>query len=158
MVMQGPRPLDCRDQVLAGGTPRAEVIGCFGEPTSTDKHMVQIEQLTPPVAASPGAVADAFEGTSDPPPGTPAELSEEVVTDSYYFEDGGQRNHGGSKAARILRYTAGDVFTLFLDQVIWMPVELMAFEESKHHAEVDYRRGDDGRWRVLRYYTGVVSK
>ena len=39
----------------------------------------------------------------------------------YKYVDGGAKNAWWSKTGRVLLYTAGDVFTACLDQVIWMP-------------------------------------
>jgi hypothetical protein len=70
------------------------------------------------------------------------------MVETYSYTDGGQKNAFGSKAARILLYTAGDLFTLCLDQVIWMPMEL-AFKGTDYTCKVTYERsGDD--WMVCR--------
>src|SRR5437016_3924712 len=61
--------------------------------------------------------------------GQPASSEEHsgLLTDSYRYVDGGSKNNGGSKTTRIILYTAGDLFTIFLDQVIWMPTEKFGF-------------------------------
>lgn len=68
-----------------------------------------------------------------------------TLVEVYKFADGGRKNAFGSKAARVVLYTAGDVFTLFLSQVVWMPMEL-AFEPTTYTADVVYAKNDDGRW------------
>jgi len=45
-----------------------------------------------------------------------------------------------------LLYSAGDLFTAFLDQVIWMPMEL-AFRPTEYSADVTYEKPDH-RWVV----------
>jgi hypothetical protein len=71
-----------------------------------------------------------------------------TMTETYRYTDGGTKNAFGSKTARILLYTAGDLFTVCLDQVIWMPAEL-AFRGTDYTSKVTYeRRSDD--WIVCR--------
>jgi len=64
-----------------------------------------------------------------------------TVTDTYKYADGGAKNSAASKTGRILLYTAGDLFTAFLDQVIWMPLEL-AFRPTEYTADVTYEKPD----------------
>jgi hypothetical protein len=46
----------------------------------------------------------------------------------------------------VIVYTVGDVLTLFLTQLIWMPLEL-AFNGYDYTAVVDYeRRESDEKW------------
>lgn len=71
-----------------------------------------------------------------------------VTNDTYVYKDGGGKNAGWSKAGRVVIYTAGDLFTLFLTQLLWMPSEKLMLDASKYQASVDYERGSDGRWRV----------
>jgi hypothetical protein len=72
------------------------------------------------------------------------------VIDTYNYEDGGKRNPALPKAGRVILYTAGDVFTLFLDQVLWMPAELL-MAATEYSANVEYQqRASDGRWIALR--------
>jgi hypothetical protein len=73
--------------------------------------------------------------------------SDGTETDVYKYKDGGKKNHAVSKTGRILVYTAGDFFTLFLDQVISMPLEL-AFRGTDYTADVTYEKeGYD--WRAI---------
>jgi len=72
----------------------------------------------------------------------------EVMNEIYVYEDGRGKNAGWSKAGRVVIYTAGDVFTLFLTQLLWMPAEKLMLKSSKYQASVDYQRGHDGKWRI----------
>lgn len=67
-----------------------------------------------------------------------------TITEVYKYSDGGTKNAFGSKASRVLLYTAGDVFTLCLSQVVWMPMEL-AFEPTVYTADVTYEKSG-GHW------------
>jgi len=77
------------------------------------------------------------------------EESDESLSDTYSFTDGGMVNSTAGKAIRILLYTAGDVFTLFLDQVLWIPAELL-MDGTKYSATVDYERNESHRWTAQR--------
>jgi len=77
------------------------------------------------------------------------EEADDVLNDTYLYTDGGKVNHPASKAARILLYTAGDVFTAFLTQVLWMPAELL-MNGTKYSASVDYARDGGEAWAATR--------
>jgi hypothetical protein len=63
-------------------------------------------------------------------------------TEIYKYVDGGTKNTWWSKTGRVVLYTAGDVFTAWLDQIIWMPLEI-AFRGTEYASTVDYdRRGE----------------
>ena len=64
-----------------------------------------------------------------------------TITETYKYTDGGAKNNAASKTGRILLYTAGDLFTLWLDQIIWMPLEL-AFRGTPYTADVTYEKVD----------------
>ena len=68
------------------------------------------------------------------------------LTDTYKYVDGGKKNCGGSKTARVVLYTAGDLFTCWLDQLIWMPVEKFAYAGIDHAVTVDYIKSENGVW------------
>lgn len=68
-------------------------------------------------------------------------------TDVYKYKDGGKKNHAASKAGRILIYTAGDFFTLFLDQIISMPLEL-AFRGTDYTADITYEK-QGTEWKAV---------
>ena len=68
-------------------------------------------------------------------------------TETYDYTDGGKKNAVGSKVARIVLYTAADFFTVFLSQVLFMPIET-ALEGTRYRARVDYQLYTDGTWRV----------
>ena len=118
-------------------------IGCaqrtaLGQPSPLDRDALQPGIGRPVVA---GILGEAQ--TEDRP-------DEGRLIESYTYVDGGTANAWWSKTGRVLVYTAGDVFTLFLSQVIWMPLEL-AFEGKEYIATVDYERKDGtGRWVATR--------
>jgi hypothetical protein len=68
-------------------------------------------------------------------------------TEHYYYTDGGKKNTVLSKVGRIVLYTAGDVFTLFLSQILFMPFETV-LEGTQYRTSVDYQLFTDGTWRV----------
>jgi hypothetical protein len=68
------------------------------------------------------------------------------LVDEYKYVDGGKKNGGFSKGTRVVLYTGGDLFTLFLDQIIWMPLEHYGFAGIDHAVTVDYAKSDDGAW------------
>ena len=72
-----------------------------------------------------------------------------TITETYKYDDGGAKNSAASKTARIVFYTAGDLFTVFLDQIIWMPLEL-AFRGTPYTADVTYEKVDR-RWVATAY-------
>ena len=70
------------------------------------------------------------------------------LTDAYKYVDGGSKNNGGSKTVRVILYTGGDLFTLWLDQIIWMPMEKFGFSGTDHVLTVDYIKSGDEPWRA----------
>ena len=83
--------------------------------------------------------------------GAPIVMEErgEVLHETYHYTDGGQSNSFSGKTLRILFYTAGDFFTLFVSQVVWMPAELL-FDGTELAAFVNYVRSpEDGSWIIL---------
>lgn len=72
-----------------------------------------------------------------------------MLVDTYTYKDGGDRNQPIVRVGRVLLYTAGDVFTLFLSQLIWMPAELL-LDGTDYNAFVEYQRSADGRWIAAR--------
>jgi hypothetical protein len=66
----------------------------------------------------------------------------------YKYTDGGDKNNGFAKTGRILLYTGGDLFTCWLDQVVWMPMEKFGFEGVDHMVTVDFNKSLEGEWRV----------
>lgn len=63
-------------------------------------------------------------------------------TEIYKYVDGGQKNAWWSKTGRVVLYTAGDVFTAWLAQIVWMPLEL-AFRGTEYASTVGYDRNGD---------------
>ena len=70
------------------------------------------------------------------------------LTDAYRYIDGGKKNNALSKTGRVVVYTAGDLFTVWLDQVIWIPAEAFGFPGTVHAVTVDYAKSDDGYWHA----------
>jgi hypothetical protein len=76
-------------------------------------------------------------------------------TEIYKYVDGGTKNSWWSKTGRVLIYTAGDVFTACLDQIIWMPLEL-AFRGTEYASTVGYDR--NGERMTVRSYEEIEAK
>jgi len=70
------------------------------------------------------------------------------LVDTYKYVDGGGKNNAGSKICRVVLYTAGDLFTLFLDQIITWPAETYGFAGTPHIVTVVYEKGSDGFWHI----------
>lgn len=70
------------------------------------------------------------------------------LTDVYKYVDGGSKNSGGSKTARVILYVGGDLFTCWLDQIIWMPTEKFGFSGTDHVVTIDYIKTDDDSWHI----------
>jgi hypothetical protein len=68
------------------------------------------------------------------------------LVDEFKYTDGGSKNNTAWKTTRVTLYTAGDIFTLCLDQLIWMPMELNGFSGTDHSVVVKYDKADDGFW------------
>ena len=120
--------------LILTGTGCAQVMAAQ-QPPPLDREFLQPGVERPVVTSALGAptTVDRSEG-------------QEQLTESYSYVDGGAVNHWLGKTARILLYTGGDVFTLFLSQVIWIPAELL-LDGTEYQATVDYeRRASDGRW------------
>ena len=85
-----------------------------------------------------------------------AELGEPVsskekdsqLIEGYAYVDGGSMNSANGKTSRVVLYTAGDVFTLFLDQLIWMPTELYGFNGTDHSVTIEFAKSDGGVWQI----------
>ena len=121
--------------VLAFGSGCAQVMA-YRQPAPIDRDLLN-------AGANRGSVIGLL--------GSPvlSEESDENLSDTYSYTDGGKVNATGWKAVRILLYTAGDVFTLFLDQVLWMPAELL-MNGTKYTATVDYERDGTNGWHAER--------
>lgn len=76
-------------------------------------------------------------------------------TEVYKYTDGGTKNAWWSKTGRVVVYTAGDVFTAWLDQVIWMPLEL-AFRGTEYASTVDFDR--NGERLTVRNFEEIDAK
>jgi hypothetical protein len=76
-------------------------------------------------------------------------------TEVYKYVDGGTKNTWWSKTGRVVLYTAGDVFTAWLDQIIWMPLEL-AFRGTEYASTVGYDRA--GARLTVRSFEEIEAK
>lgn len=76
-------------------------------------------------------------------------------TEIYKYVDGGTKNSWWSKSGRVLIYTAGDVFTAWLAQIIWMPLEL-AFRGTEYASTVGYDR--NGERMTVRSFEEIEAK
>jgi hypothetical protein len=70
------------------------------------------------------------------------------LTETYKYFSGSSWNHPAGKTTRVVIYTAGDVFTLFLDQLLTWPFEAYTFAGTEHIVTVQYVRGENGSWQV----------
>lgn len=129
----------------------ATALVCLGTGCAQVMAVKQPKPFTP-TSAVIGAKRAAIIGEL----GQPANSEEhgKGLTDTYKYVDGGKKNSGGSKAARVILYTAGDLFTLWLDQIVWMPTEMLGFRGTDHVLTVDYVREEGEPWRA----TGVEDK
>lgn len=75
--------------------------------------------------------------------------TQDGLLDIFTYEDGRGRNATWSKVGRTFLYTIGDLFTLFLTQLIFVPAEALALEAVDYRAYVKYAADDSGRWRVV---------
>ena len=103
-----------------------------------------------PDVLRPGVERAIVIGCLGPPVATDQRdaAADDFLNDTYVYKDGGGKNAGWSKAGRVILYTAGDLVTLFLSQIIWMPAEKLMLDASKYQASVDYERGHTGKWRI----------
>jgi hypothetical protein len=76
-------------------------------------------------------------------------------TEIYKYVDGGTKNSWWSKTGRVVLYTAGDVFSAWLDQIIWMPLEL-AFRGNEYASTVGYERA--GERMTVRSFEEIEAK
>jgi hypothetical protein len=77
-----------------------------------------------------------------------SEQQTNMLTDNYKYVDGGSKNNGGSKTVRVILYTGGDLFTLWLDQILTIPVEKFGFAGTDHSVTVAYTKSTDGLWHA----------
>jgi hypothetical protein len=71
-----------------------------------------------------------------------------LLLETYKYVDGGGKNNGASKTGRVILYTAGDLFTIFLDQILTWPAEIYGFAGTTHIVTVEYIKQDDGFWHA----------
>ena len=71
------------------------------------------------------------------------------LTDIYKYVDGGSKNNGVIRTVRFLVYTAGDLVTLWLSQIIWIPLEKYGFAGKDHTVRIEYERSYSGPWAVV---------
>ena len=99
-----------------------------------------------PTSLTVGAKRTAIIGELGSPRSTEEHNSQ--LSETYHYVDGGAKNSGGAKFGRVLVYTAGDIFTAWLDQIIWMPAEKFGFAGTEHVVTVNYTKPDDGFWQA----------
>lgn len=111
-------------------------------------EIMAIKQPKPftPTCLSPGAKRLTIIGELGQP--VSSEVRTNSITDVYKYVDGGAKNSAGSKTVRIIVYVGGDFFTLFLDQIIWMPTEAFGFAGTDHVVTVDYLKAEDDSWQA----------
>lgn len=68
------------------------------------------------------------------------------LIDTYRYVDGGSKNSAGMKTGRFILYCAGDVFTVFFDQLLTWPAEAYGFAGTPHMVIIQYNKGGDGFW------------
>lgn len=72
-----------------------------------------------------------------------SEEKSDGLHETYHYEEG---HNIGWRLLRSLFYTAGDVVTLCLAEIVFFPTEKLAFEENKMSAVVLYE--DPNEWKV----------
>ena len=92
--------------------------------------------------------------------GTPISSEEQNghLMDTYKYVDGGGKNNGASKTCRVVLYSAGDLFTIFLDQILTWPAETYGFSGTSHLVTVEFVKGDDGYWQVKSVQDVIQTK
>jgi hypothetical protein len=116
--------------------------------TSGCAQIMAIEQPSPftPTCLKPGVKRmDVIAELGQP---VTTENHNNLLADGYKYVDGGSKNSGASKTCRVVLYTAGDFFTIFLDQIIWMPSEKFGFAGTDHSVMIEYVKSDDGVWQA----------
>jgi len=97
-----------------------------------------------------GAERARIVGVLGRPIATEEDTDRDRITDTYAYTDGGKANTFGGKAGRLVLYVAGDVFTIFLAELIWIPAEML-LDGTDYSAVIDYtRRPSDNRWTASR--------
>jgi len=71
-----------------------------------------------------------------------------LLTEDYKYVDGGSNNSIDAKTGRVWLYSAGDLFTLFIDQIVWVPIEKFSLTGTEHTVIVEYTKSDDGVWQA----------
>jgi hypothetical protein len=130
---------------IVGGTGCAQtMVGC--SPSPLDRSVLEVGAHRSDVVAALGSGRGRFKEGSV------------TRTENYDYIDGGAKNSVPSKIGRILLYTAGDVFTLFISQILFMPIETVAFAGTQYRTNVDYQLYTDGTWRVRDFAEGSRGK
>jgi hypothetical protein len=119
---------------VAGGTGCAQMMAAC-KPGPLDRSVLEVGAYRSEIVASLGSGRGRLGKGSV------------TRTEHYDYMDGGKKNSVSSKVGRIVLYTAGDVFTLFLSQILFMPIETV-FAGMQYRASVDYQLYTDGTWRV----------
>lgn len=111
-------------------------------------EVMAIKQPKPykPTCLTPGTKRVAIIGELGQP--VNSEVHTNSITDVYKYVDGGAKNSAASKTVRVIVYVGGDVFTLFLTQIIWIPTEAFGFAGTDHVVTVDYLKAEDESWQA----------
>lgn len=141
MIMKTKRNQFTKHSVLATGMAALILCGCA--------QFRAIDQPKPfkPTVTAVGAKRVNITGELGAP--INSEENNGKLVDTYKYVDGGGKNSGGAKVGRIILYTAGDLFTLFLDQLITWPAEIYGFAGTPHIVTVEYQKGTDGFWHAV---------
>ncbi len=114
--------------------------------TSGCAQFMAIRQSVPcdPTCLKPGVNRVHVLAELGPPANTIDQTNS--LVDEFKYTDGGSKNNVVWKTTRVTLYTAGDIFTFWMDQFIWMPMELNGFSGTDHSVVVRYDKAADGFW------------
>jgi len=113
-------------------------------------QIMAIKQPSPFVPASLTSNAKRVDIVAELGVPVSSEQHSDHLSDAFSYVDGGAKNSAVSKTGRVILYTAGDLFTLWLDQIVWMPAEHFGFAGTDHSVMVDYTKADDGFWHAAK--------
>lgn len=121
-------------------------------------QVMAVKQPKPfmPTTTVVGAKRADIVGELGPPAST--ETHGTNLVDTFRYVDGGNKNNGGAKTVRVVLYTAGDLFTVWLDQIVWMPLEEVGFAGTARVVVVDYVKSEDDFWHAISIDDRAVGK
>jgi hypothetical protein len=123
------------------------LVGLFGTGCADIMAIKQPSPFTPSTLVTGTKRVDIIGELGQP---VTSETHTNGLTDAYKYVDGGSKNNGGSKTVRVILYTGGDLCTLFLAEIIWMPTEIIGFAGTDHAVTVDFTKAEDGFWRAAK--------